>query len=204
MLLIGVDENSTLWGVSSSCMYNVGVMSQQDSARALYGSLFRWYRYVPSLVSWMFLSWAVLWLHAAPSGLVLWHGHSQSFHQLCSQQREQHALRTHRHGEHCAHTDKRKQRRSCPEPSTPLLHSFLPFTCWDAFHFPPPLPCMSTSCCIHSNFFYRLTMNHFFVWTFFFSSYLVELILSRPCVFYFVCSICWWDSGQCFFLLKCN
>lgn len=26
------------------------------------------------------------------------------------------------------------------------------------------------SCCIHSNFFYRLTMNHFFVWIFFFLS----------------------------------
>lgn len=26
------------------------------------------------------------------------------------------------------------------------------------------------SCCIHSNLFYRLTMNHFFVWAFFFFS----------------------------------
>lgn len=31
------------------------------------------------------------------------------------------------------------------------------------------------SCCIHSNFFYRLTMNHFFVWIFF--SYLAPFTL---------------------------
>lgn len=44
------------------------------------------------------------------------------------------------------------------------------------------MPCLCAcpplhSCCIHSNFFYRLTMNHLFVWVF---SYLVELTLSRP------------------------
>lgn len=45
------------------------------------------------------------------------------------------------------------------------------------------------SCCIHSNFFYRLTMNHFFVWIFF--SYLAPFTLYRPCV----CLFCAYAPG---------
>ncbi len=53
-----------------------------------------------------------------------------------------------------------------------------------------------SSCCIHSNFFYRLTMNHFFVWIFF-----LTLWSSLPQGL--SCSVCWLDSAH-FLSLKCR
>lgn len=82
------------------------------SAWAPYTSISRWSWHIPSCVSYVFLSRAMLWLHSTASRLVLWHGHSQSFHHLSSQQREQHALHAPWPREHCMCADKRKQRRS--------------------------------------------------------------------------------------------
>ncbi len=59
-----------------------------------------------------------------------------------------------------------------PSFFTPQFSLFLPITCLppDAFLFPCLCACRPlSSCCIHSNCFYRLTVNHFFVWIFFFS-----------------------------------
>lgn len=131
----------------------------------------------------MFSSWPLLWFHtaAATVRLALWHGHSQSYHRLCGQQQEQHPLNIKRGWEQSPNTDKCRWKQL----TRPLLHStvVLFITCLtsDAFlfsasaHFRP-----LRSCCIHSNVFYRLTMNHFFVCIFF--SYLVAFTLYRPCV----------------------
>lgn len=114
--------------------------------------------------------------HTAASGSFLWHRYPQSLHPLCSQQREQHPLHAHGPWKRYVHADKRKQRRSCwqlcasaassSSSSSSSSASFLPLgslTC----------RCFSRACrplgshCIHSNVFYRLTMNRFFVWTLF-------------------------------------
>lgn len=111
---------------------------------------------------------ALLWLHtAAATGPVLWHLHSQSFHRLCGQQREQHTVNIKGDREHAHTSVGGKQLTRLLRHSAVLL--FITCLTPDAFlfvasaHFRP-----LRSCCIHSNFFYRLTMNHFFVWIFFF------------------------------------
>lgn len=56
------------------------------------------------------------------------------------------------------------------------------------------------SCCIHSNLFYRLTMNHFFVWAFFFFLTLGSSFSRALVSLYLVCSL-WWlgPSALCRF-----
>lgn len=93
---------------------------------------------------------------------------TSSFPELPSALRPTAGAAHHQHKTRPAHTSVgRKQLTRLLRHSAVLL--FITCLTPDAFlfmasaHFRP-----LRSCCIHSNSFYRLTMNHFFVWIFFF------------------------------------
>lgn len=157
------------------------------SAWAPYTSVSRWSWHIPSCVSYVFLSRAMLWLHSTASRLVLWHGHSQSFHQLGSQQREQHALHAPRPRERCMCADKRKQRRSKSQPLMLLLQCTHAFFLLAQMLFSSNCACRppAVSIATSTGWLWITSLSGRF-------PYLVELILEALCLL--LSSVHWWDS----------